>query len=306
MRLSDSTRRRALFLGFLACLAVTSSMGFAQRPAIDQKTSAKESVVKEQGRLLDAPRGVIEVLDNGPAHGEPIILLPSLGRGAGDFNDLTRRLSAAGYRVLRPQPRGIGRSSVHTGPHTLAELADDAMIAMTLIPNRQVVVVGHAFGNRVARMMATRHPARIRGVVLLAAGGKVRMEPDIEEALVKSFDLAIAEPQRLAYVAKAFFAPGNDPAVWRDGWFTKVAEAQIEATDKTPIDAWWRTSNVQVLVMQPLQDALAPPENAEILKRDGGDRVSVVYIDGAGHALLPEQPEAVAKHLLDYLRKLRG
>jgi len=42
------------------------------------------------------------------------------------------------------------------------------------------------------------------------------------------------------------------------------------------------------------------------LKRDGGDRVSVVYIDGAGHALLPEQPEAVAKHLLDYLRKLRG
>jgi len=61
-----------------------------------------------------------------------------------------------------------------------------------------------------------------------------------------------------------------------------------------------------VLVMQPLQDVLAPPENAEILKRDGGDRVSVVYIDGAGHALLPEQPEAVAKHLLDYLRNLRG
>ena len=116
------------------------------------------------------------------------------------------------------------------------------MVAMTLVPNRQAVVVGHAFGNRVARMMATRHPARIRGVVLLAAGGKVRMEPDIEEALVKSFDLAIAEPQRLAYVAKAFFAPGNDPAVWRDGWFAKVAEAQIEATDKTPVDAWWKAS----------------------------------------------------------------
>lgn len=119
MRLSDSTRRRALFLGFLACLAVTSSMGFAQRPAIDQKTSAKESVVKEQGRLLDAPRGVIEVLDNGPAHGEPIILLPSLGRGAGlqrsDAPIICSGLSRPAAATPRNRPVGSSCGTANIG-----------------------------------------------------------------------------------------------------------------------------------------------------------------------------------------------
>ena len=50
----------------------------------------------------------IEVLSQGD--GPPVVLLPSLGRGAEDFDPIAERLADAGYRVLRPQPRGIGRS----------------------------------------------------------------------------------------------------------------------------------------------------------------------------------------------------
>lgn len=277
----------------------------AAEAAPTRMTVPVASSANEIAHLVDMPRGVIEVFESGPATGLPVMLLPSLGRGARDFDDLARRLAVAGYRVLRPEPRGIGRSVPRPGADTLAELALDAGAAMSLVEGQQVVIVGHAFGNRVARMIATKSPSRVRGLVLLAAGGKVRMEPEIEEALVKSFDLELPERERLDYVARAFFAPGNDPAVWRDGWYATVAAAQIEATERTPVDDWWKASTVPVLVVQPQQDVLAPPENAERLKTDGGDRVTVVYVDRAGHALLPEQPELVGKHILDYLRRLR-
>ena len=37
---------------------------------------------------------------------------------------------------------------------------------------------------------------------------------------------------------------------------------------------------------------------------DLGERVSIVRIPGAAHALLPEQPEAVARALLDFIRQI--
>jgi pimeloyl-ACP methyl ester carboxylesterase len=79
---------------------------------------------------------------------------------------------------------------------------------------------------------------------------------------------------------------------------------QIAATERTPVDSWWAASDVPVLVVQPMQDVLAPAENAERLRKEGGDRVRVAYVDRAGHALLPEQPDAVASNILAYLRGL--
>ena len=48
-----------------------------------------------------------------------------VGRGAEDFADLSRRLAAAGYRALRPQPRGIGASGGPMEDITLHDYADD-------------------------------------------------------------------------------------------------------------------------------------------------------------------------------------
>lgn len=253
---------------------------------------------------IETARGPLEVFDDGPSDGPALVLLPSLGRGAQDFNDLTSRLTDAGYRVIRPQPRGIGASRPYDFAPNLSDLAEDVLIAVQQINLGSFVVVGHAFGNRVARMIATQSPERTRALILLAAGGKVAMEPQVEQALVRSFDLSLPDDVRMAYVQQAFFAPGNDPEVWRTGWFPSVAEMQIGATQRTPVEDWWLAGNLPVLVVQPLQDVLAPPENAEILSREGGERVRVAYIERAGHALLPEQPQRIAGTILRYLQDI--
>jgi pimeloyl-ACP methyl ester carboxylesterase len=65
----------------------------------------------------------LEVLAQG--NGPSIVLLPSLGRGAGDFDPIAERLAAAEFRALRPQPRGIGQSTGPWDKLTLEDLAAD-------------------------------------------------------------------------------------------------------------------------------------------------------------------------------------
>src|SRR5882757_8154718 len=124
----------------------------------------------------------IEVLEEG--EGRTIVLLPSLGRGASDFDPIAARLAQAGYRVLRPQPRGIGQSS---GPLTEIDLHDYAADVAAVIVhanNGPAFVVGHAFGNRVARMLATAHPGFVRAISLVAANvGHNPSPPDVRAAI---------------------------------------------------------------------------------------------------------------------------
>lgn len=58
-----------------------------------------------------------------------------------------------------------------------------------------------------------------------------------------------------------------------------------------------------VLVVQPEDDVMAVPENAVRLCDELGDRASLVTVPDAGHALLPEQPDAVAGAVLEWLRQ---
>lgn len=247
-------------------------------------------------------RGDAEIEYMIDGRGPTVLMIASLGRPASDFDDLSARLVAAGFTTVRPQPRGIGGSRGPMKGLSLRDLADDAMATVSADAS-PIVVVGHAFGQRVARMIATRHPERVASVVMLAAGGKAPMRPGAREALLAVFDPKLPPEQHLAAVKFAFFADGNDPAVWRDGWYADTAHMQNEATQAQKVDAWWGGGKAPLLVIQGLQDTVAPPENGRMIVAEFADRATLREIDGAGHALLPERPQQLADLVIDYLRR---
>jgi pimeloyl-ACP methyl ester carboxylesterase len=245
----------------------------------------------------------IEVLAQG--EGKPIVLLPSLGRGAADFDPIAERLAGAGYRVLRPQPRGIGAS---TGPLSDIDLHDCAADVAAVIAHDDrgpAFVVGHAFGNRVARMLATDRPDLVRAVALVAANvGKAPSPPPVRAAIRASADPSLPDKARIEALQFAFFAPGNDPRAWLDGWHPEVLAAQRIAGDRTSREEDFAAGQAPILYLQPEHDPLAHVEDVQAYARQFGARVTVVVVARASHAVVTEQPEAVAAALIDYAGRL--
>ena len=245
----------------------------------------------------------LEVLTQGK--GPPIVLLPSLGRGAADFAPIVERLDHAGFRVLRPQPRGVGQS---TGPWQgvkLEDLAADIAAVIEHDGNRPAFVVGHAFGNRVARMLATARPELVRAVGPVAANvGHSPSPPDVRAAIRISADVNAPDDERIRAMQRVFFAPGSDARVWLTGWHPDVLAAQRIAGDLTPRTTDYAAGKAPVLYIQPSHDPLAHVEDAEEYRRALGDRVTVVVIRDAAHAVIVEQPTAVSDALIEYARRL--
>jgi len=226
-----------------------------------------------------------------------------LGRAVEDFDAVSRRLMQAGYRTILPEPRGIGGSTGPLSGITLHDLATDVAAVIRATSRGPAIIVGHAFGNRVARMVATDHPTLVKQVVLLAVGGTAPMSPETEESFSRVFNSTLSKADRIAAIQRTFFATGNNAAVWEQGWYFNTAGAQNAANRATPVGEWWGAGSAPVLVLQGTEDVVAVPENSRRLAAEYPKRVTIVEIPKAGHAMLPEQPERIVAAIVAYLKR---
>lgn len=225
-----------------------------------------------------------------------VVLVPSLGRPATDFQPVVPVLEAAGFGcvLLEPRPTWAGDATLH-------DLAADTVARIDAMGIGRFHLVGHAFGNRLSRTVTADFNDRVESLTLLAAGGLVEPAPAVWVALGRCFDLSLDEHAHLEAVRTAFFAPGNDPTVWRGGWMPEVSRYQRAAVQATPRNDWWGASVDRVMVVQALQDAIAPPENGRRYVADHAPHARLVEIDGAGHAMLPERPSLIGAAIADFL-----
>ena len=256
----------------------------------------------ERSRILVRYAGVtIETIVDGA--GPAVVLLPSLARDSEDYDAVAGDLARRGLRVLRPQPRGIGQSTGPLDGITLHDFARDVAEVIRQLGDGRAVVVGHAYGNWVARMTAVDHPGLVRGVVIAAAASR-EYDQSLRAEIDKAGDEKLSEAVRLAALRKAFFAPASDPRVWLTGWHPHVREAQRAAAAAVPQQEWWPGGGAPLLDLQSAQDPFRTEATRREMKDEFGDRVTMVVIQNASHALFPEQPRAVAAALADWIERL--
>ncbi len=244
----------------------------------------------------------MEVFQKG--QGTAVIMYPSLGRAAQDFEQLGNAVAAAGYRVVLVNPRGIGASTGPMDGISLHDLGADIWMVADQLHIARAVVLGQIYGNRVARAAASDQNARVIGLILVGAGGEIEMAHDTLEEFTKVFDPSLPGERRQQAVEKVFFAPGNDASAWKDGWFPDAARKQIEAAKHTDMRKIYLGGTAPGLVVQGLDDKIALPVNAwNLVTRRPNTRL--VALPNAGHAMLPEQPAAVADAVIDFLKTVR-
>jgi pimeloyl-ACP methyl ester carboxylesterase len=113
----------------------------------------------------------IGYVESGNPNGVPVILLHGFPDDVHAYDDVAPPLARAGYRVLAPYLRGYGRTHfVDPDAPRMAEQAaigQDLIDFADALNLQQFAVAGYDWGGRAAQVAAARHPDRIRAGVFV-------------------------------------------------------------------------------------------------------------------------------------------
>src|SRR5215467_6880524 len=183
-------------------------------------------------RMIEVGEAVLESFIYGS--GDTVILLPGGGCSVSYFDPFAQTLAAAGFRAVAVNPRGVSASTGPLEGLTLHHLAADIAGVIEALADATVHVLGHAFGNRIARCLAADRPDLVRSVILLAAGGLVGPDPETHAPLQRLLHQDLAEAERLELMKAVLLSPASDArVVLQVEQWPAVAAAQIAASQAT-------------------------------------------------------------------------
>lgn len=111
----------------------------------------------------------LHVVSAGPQDGAPLILLHGFPEYWGGWQRNIPALAAAGFRVIVPDQRGYGQSSVPQAirAYAINELVNDVLGLCDHFGIQQANLAGHDWGAAVAWSVAMTAPQRIRRLAIL-------------------------------------------------------------------------------------------------------------------------------------------
>ena len=232
------------------------------------------------------------------------LLFNGAGCNAETWGELAEWLVDLG-EVVRFDARGVGKTELPGEPYTLDTLAEDALALMDYLQIGRAILIGHAFGGRVAQIVTRDHPERASALVLCGTGGfyPPKLDPPPEDATREEVWLdrfcgagfRNEQPERAQRLLDEMFAVRPPQG---------AAELRGKAIGATPAASYWgRTpDSIPVLLLYGTEDRFGHPENA----RDLADRLEnsrLVFIEGAGHFAIREKPERMLAEITDFIEE---
>lgn len=148
----------------------------------------------EDGRVLETATIPLWCHEEGPADGEPVLLVG--GFTAGHFVFDFARAQLAGYRLIAWEPRGLGRSACPDPvrePYSVELWAKDLAALMDALELERAHIWAGGFGSYISHCFAARNPERLGACVTYTdvwAGDPQKAYPKIwsvYSAIVENF-----------------------------------------------------------------------------------------------------------------------
>jgi pimeloyl-ACP methyl ester carboxylesterase len=257
-------------------------------------------VTLQQHRNIEVGGATLECTLYGS--GTPVVLLANAGCSTGYFEDLARALDARGFQTISVNMRGVGESRGSLDGATLHDLAVDVAEVLEAMDSGPAHLVGHAFGNRVARCLAVDRPSLVRSVTLLAAGGLIAPSTPLGTHFRSATEVKMNGSDCVTVLGARWLSPASDPKILAqvECW-PAVHLAHLATSRGVALEDWWGAGTAPLLVIQGLDDIAAPPGNGHALREQFGERVRVIDLPRAGHFLVLEQPEAVTRAVAEFV-----
>ncbi|MBC9179423.1 alpha/beta fold hydrolase [Pseudoroseomonas ludipueritiae] len=116
--------------------------------------------------FIDLADMLVHYVVEGPETAPPLLLLHSIGTTQSIWDAQAKAL-AGRFRVIRPDMRGHGMSSITPGDYSMRQLAQDALALLDALGIRRAHVAGTSIGGRIAQQIAVEAPERMLSLCLL-------------------------------------------------------------------------------------------------------------------------------------------
>lgn len=252
----------------------------------------------------------IEMTYDDAGRGAAVVLLHGFPFDRSMWREQARALSAT-CRVIAPDLRGMGETSLGDGAVTLGEMAEDVAALLDTLNVERVVLGGLSMGGYVAFEFFRRFPQRVRALVL----ADTRPQADTDEARRTREETAQrALRDGMGPIADSMLPKLLSPATRERapdvvervrammlGTRPEGAAAALRAMagrrDQTDLLA---SIDVPTLIVVGSEDSITPPSDAEAMRAQIKD-ARLVRIEGAAHLSNVERPEDFNRALGDFV-----
>ncbi len=236
--------------------------------------------------------------------GSPAVVLVSGFRAPqATWNSVVPALAAV-TTVVTYDRAGVGSSEIGNLPtHGRQSAADLHALLVELGVPRPCVLVGHSYGGRVVRLFAAAYPADTAGIVLEESGHEDTLDAQLEA-------VSGADRETLERMAASFRTPHPDPRTEQD--YMPVTVEQLRASGPLPavplvvISAASRGGGLPPVFspagQQAIEEVAVRMQKKLVGLAPGAEHV---VVEGVGHNVHLDRPEAVIAPIVTMVKKLR-
>lgn len=252
-----------------------------------------------------------EVVEGGPADGQPVLMLHGFPQDHREFDLLAPKLHAAGLRTYAYDQRGYapGARPAEVSAYRLTEPMLDAVAVLDALGVASAHVIGHDWGAQVGWLLAANHADRVKTLTAVsvphprALGLALRSRPSqrLRFAYMAVFRSPVAERLLLARngrMVRQMLAPIRDRA-------DRYADAMAEPGRLTGALNWYRALSREQLAsvgtigvpttyvwsdQDPVVGLTAALRTGDWVEAD----YQLVAMKGIGHWVPEEAPQALA------------
>jgi pimeloyl-ACP methyl ester carboxylesterase len=236
-------------------------------------------------------------------HGTPIVFIHGSGASHRVWGEQVRALGEITRAVALDLP-GHGRSAP-PGRATMEAYRDVVLGLLDALGLARAVIVGHSLGGGIAQTLALSHPDRVAGLGLIGTGARLRVLPQILDGILspREFD------QTVEFIVDHAYAPGLDAAARaRARADLRACPPQVTHGDFAACNAFdvmTRLSDIRAptVVICGRADQMTPVKYSEYLVAHIPN-ARLVVVEDASHSVMLEQPDAVNRALVEFMRTL--
>ena len=242
-------------------------------------------------------------------HGEPsLVFLHYWGGSSRSWEEVIAYL-ADQHRSIALDHRGWGESDAPAQGYGISDLANDAQSVIASLELKRYVIVGHSMGGKTAQLLASRRPAGLAGLVLVAPSPPTpTVVPEAQrEAMFHAYDSRESVAQTRDHVLTALpLTDAQKERVIEDSLRGSAVAKRAWVTQALPEDirVEARRINVPTLVLAGEKDIVDTPDRLreELLPNIPGAQMQV--LPRTGHLSPLETPEAVAQAIRQFVATL--